>query len=224
MSGSRTLRQLLPLAALISVALLSGCGSGGGAATTSTTSPPAGSPSAGSDFGPAESTTAPKPSSRATPQEESSNNSSSPTPNSAEGAAGFETKGGDNSVQRSGSEASPAELASAADSLYGFLDARAAGNWKKACSYLAPAVAESFGQLSRSKHKPSCAETLPALSAGLPPAALRQAAIAEVGAFRVDGERGFLLFRGAHRRAYFMPMVRVGGAWKVAAPGASALQ
>lgn len=141
-------------------------------------------------------------------------------------AARFTTKGGDNSIQESGSEGSRAELAAAAPVLRGYLNARAAGHWGLACSQMAPGTAASLTQLGGGKGgRAGCPRALASLSAGIPPTALREAAVAEVGhgALREEGDRAFLLFRGAHGADYFMPMVREDGAWKVAALAPSPL-
>jgi hypothetical protein len=145
---------------------------------------------------------------------------------SAVGSSRFETKGGDNSIQQLGAEASGADFSAAATALHGYLDARAAGAWRAACAYLAAGLVESLSHLSAgssSERQPSCAQALAGFSAGLPADALREAAEADVGAFRVEGDRGFLLFRGAHGIDYFMPVGREGGEWKVAALAPSAM-
>lgn len=142
------------------------------------------------------------------------------------GSGQFEAKGGDNSIQRFGSGTSGGEFAQAAAALHGYLDARAAGAWAAACSYMASGVADQLSQMSGEGpggQSPSCATILAALSGGLPPAALREVAVADVGALRVEGERAFVLFHGAQGVDYFMPMVREGGEWKVAALAPSAI-
>lgn len=148
-----------------------------------------------------------------------------PHSDSGGGARQFETKGADNSIQESGSEASGSELAQAATALHGYLDARAAGAWSAACSYMAAGVADSLSQLAGSSGQQgqSCAQLLAALSGGVSPAALREGAEADVGSLRANGDSGFLLFHGAHGTAYFAPMAREGGAWKVAAIAPSAI-
>jgi hypothetical protein len=143
---------------------------------------------------------------------------------SATGAAAFETKGGDNSIQEFGAEGSGSDFEAAATALHGYLDARAAGAWRDACSYMSPGVVTSLAQFSGgSGGGASCPETLASLSAGVPAAALEEAAEAEVGALRIEGDRAFLLFHVAHGSDYFMPMAREGGAWKVGAIAASAV-
>jgi hypothetical protein len=143
------------------------------------------------------------------------------------GAHQFEAKGGDNSIQEAGSEASEADFDQATAALHTYLDARAAGAWRDACSVLAAAVTGSLLQLSAQagagRQAPGCPELIASLSAGIPPAALREAARADAGALRVDGSGGFLLFRGTEGSEFFMPMAEEGGSWKVAAIAASPL-
>ncbi len=149
----------------------------------------------------------------------------------AGGAAAFESKGGDNSIQRFGGEAGGSELEQAAASLHAFLDARAAGDWTKACANMAAGVTKSLQQLSGSAqrmhggghHAMGCPQLMAAMSAGMPAYLRHDLTQAKVGALRVEGARAFLLYRGAHRTNYFMPMSREGGQWKVAALAASAL-
>ena len=142
------------------------------------------------------------------------------------GAQQFEAGGADNSIQEYGSEAAGSELADAAAVLHAYLDARAAGAWSAACQRLASAVSEELVRqlgTSESGEKAGCAEVLAALTSGLPASARRKAAIADVGALRVEGASGFLLFRGFGDRAFFIPVAREDGKWKVAAIAASPL-
>jgi hypothetical protein len=142
------------------------------------------------------------------------------------GAEQFETKGGDNSIQESGEEVDASELEEAAAALHAYLDARAAGAWEAACSYMASGITQSRQQLaaaSKQQGALGCPELLAALSAGVPAAARREAAQADVGSLRVEGDRGFILFHGARDTDYFMPMAREDGRWKVAALAASPL-
>jgi hypothetical protein len=221
------------LALLGAVLILSACGSGEGGSTSSTSvattgqsTPAAQQPSRGRAGSPqGQGVTKPKQSDAAA-KDTSAGFHPKPHHDSGGGGAQFERKGGDNSIQESGSEARGSEFDQAAAALHGYLDARAAGAWSAACTYLAPGLTDSLAQLTGaggSGAKPSCPQLLATLSTGLPPAALREAAIADVGALRVKGKSAFLLFKGAHGSAYFMPMARAGGEWKVAAIAASAL-
>lgn len=138
-----------------------------------------------------------------------------PHHDSGGGAAQFRVKGGDNSIQEYGAEAGGSELDEAAAALHGFLDSRAAGDSAKACSYVAASVTGSLQQLA-GKGK-GCGAILGALSRGVPQSALEEAAEADVGAMRVEGDRSFLIYRGARNTNYAMPMTKEGNAWKVAA-------
>jgi hypothetical protein len=144
-----------------------------------------------------------------------------PHDDSGGGVAQFEVKAGDNSIQEAGKEASGAAFAEAAATLHAFLDARAARAWAVACQQMSPVVVSELGSTGG---KSTCAAALSRLSAGVPEVALRQAAVADVGALRADGDHGFILFRGAGGRSFFMPMTREGGHWKVASVTASLLQ
>ena len=137
----------------------------------------------------------------------------------------LETQGGDNSIQEFGTEASASERKAAGAALHGYLDARAAHEWRGACSYFAPSVSASLAQLVKEEKAKGgvCPAALEALSATIPQTSLDEAARADVVALRSEGDRGFLLFRGAHGTNYFVPMVKEGGAWKVAAIAPSAL-
>jgi hypothetical protein len=142
------------------------------------------------------------------------------------GSAQFRTKGGDNSIQEFGGEASSSEFEQAAATLHAFLDARAARAWQAACGYLASSVGEQleqqFGEESGGGPK-GCAGILSALTAGVSSRSLREAAVADVAALRAEGNQGFLLFEGVRGATYFMPMNREDGRWRVAAIAASAL-
>lgn len=195
---------LLALAALILA--LAGCGgSEGGAPTASMGASTEARPSGGSaepSPGPPAAAFQPK-----------------PHHDSGGGAAQFVVKGADNSVQEFGAEASEAELQAAASALHAFLDARAERNWAAACTYLAKAVTQGFAQLASRPPKSkgqSCAASLAALSGKTSTATLREAAVADVGSLRTEGDQAFLVYRGAGGTVYAISLAREGGAWKVA--------
>lgn len=165
------------------------------------------------------------------PSADDNSASFSPKPHhdSGGGTQQFETKGGDNSIQEAGSEASPSETDLAAAALHTYLDARAAGAWRTACGVLVSPVAESIARLGSEEkgsggqaERGSCAALMASLSGGISPAALREAARADVGALRMVGDSGYVLFHGAEGD-YFMPMAKEGGVWRVAALAASPL-
>jgi hypothetical protein len=140
------------------------------------------------------------------------------------GAAGFVTKGGDNSIQEFGGEASSSEFEQAAAALHGYLDALALSDWPAACSYMAKPTAASLSQLAASSGgKASCAKLLAGLSGSVPASVRRQSAEVDVRAMRVDGSRGFLLLHGPEDSDQFVPLMLESGQWKVAALAPSAL-
>jgi hypothetical protein len=135
------------------------------------------------------------------------------------GSAQFRTKGGDNSVQEFGQEADDSERDEAAAALHNFLDARAAEDWESACSFLAEQVRESLEKLAAQADQAentSCAGILAKLTnrAALP--ALRsEAARADVGSLRIEGDRAFILYRSGET-VFTVPMANEEGSWKVA--------
>jgi hypothetical protein len=139
------------------------------------------------------------------------------------GSVQFRVEGGDNSVQDFGQEGSRFERQAAAIALHGFLEARAAREWQKACSELSGSVRRSLadlaGQLGR---RSGCAGGLAATSASLSGPALARTEVADVGALRVRGNRGFLLYYGAGKVPYGLLVLKESGAWRLGA--VSALQ
>ena len=136
------------------------------------------------------------------------------------GSKQFRVKGGDNSVQEFGGEADTSELDKAATALHNFLDARAAGDWGAACSYMSKSIVESFEKLAaqaKQLKNTSCAEILGKLTN---PAAKREllaeAAKADIGSLRIEDERAFVIYTGTDKTILAMPMANEGGAWKVA--------
>ena len=136
------------------------------------------------------------------------------------GVGQFITRGADNSIQEFGAEASDAERERAAEVLHAYLDARAAQQWATACSYVSSVLAGSLGQLASGS---GCAGGLAAVSERVPDSALAAVAIADVGSLRSNGSRGFILYHGANKTDYAMPMTLEDGSWKVSAIEGSGL-
>jgi hypothetical protein len=142
-----------------------------------------------------------------------------PHHDSGGGSKQFEVKGGDNSIQEFGEEGSETELEKAASALHVFLDARAARSWATACAQLSSGVVKSFGQLAASSAKlknAGCPQLLAALSEGVPTSNLVEAAQANVGSLRFEGDQAFLIYRGAGNAVYAISMAKEDGDWKVA--------
>jgi hypothetical protein len=202
-----------------------GCGGGGGddsSASTATSTAP--SQAEAPDEGKAtreqeddSSSSDDPPSKQAEPQQ--GNFTPKPHQDSGGGSEQFEVKGGDNSVQEFGEEAPESEFEQAASALHGFLDARAAGAWDVACSHLSADVAESLQQLAaatKQLESSGCPDLLQALSKGVAASALNEAAEADVGSLRFEGDQAFLIYRGAQDAVYAIAMRKEDGEWKVA--------
>ena len=136
------------------------------------------------------------------------------------GSAQYKVKGGDNSVQEFGQEAGTSERDEAAAALHDFLDARAQGNWAAACSYMAKSVVESFEKLAaqaKQVQASDCAGILEKLTNPAAKASMKaEAKQADVGSLRVEGDRSFVIYKGAGGTILAMPMSNEDGAWKVA--------
>jgi hypothetical protein len=136
------------------------------------------------------------------------------------GAEQFKVKGGDNSVQEFGEEADAEEFDAAAVALHNFLDARAEGNWAAACEFMSKDVIESFEKLaSRAKQidDSSCGAILEKLTNPAAAQSMKEeAAKANVGSLRIEGEQAFVLYTGIDGTILTMPMANEDGDWKVA--------
>jgi len=136
------------------------------------------------------------------------------------GAEQYRTEGGDNSIQEFGEEGDEGELEEAAAVLHAYLVARAEEDWPAACDNLAGTVIDQLDVVaSRSSQLEGqgCAKTLEALTPPLPAAVRRESTIVDAGSLRREGERAFLIFRGAEEATYAIVMEQESGAWKVGA-------
>jgi len=143
----------------------------------------------------------------------------SPLRVSGGGSAQFQVKGGDNSIQEFGEESDEGELEEAATALHDFYVARVRSEWRRACANLAGMVVGQLEQLAaqaKSGDK-GCAATLAALTPSLPPSVARESTIVDAGSLRVEGDRGFLIYRGAEGTVYAVNMALEDGSWKVGA-------
>jgi hypothetical protein len=137
-------------------------------------------------------------------------------------------KGGDNSIQEYGVEGPSAERVEAARVLQAYLDARLAGDWARACSYLAAPTKKQLLQFGKQAQRDGseslgCAGVMRAFTQGLPRSALRSAAEIRVLSMRVEAEQAFLIYRDGKGVPSAIPMAREGGGWRVAAIAGSGL-
>jgi hypothetical protein len=135
----------------------------------------------------------------------------------------FKRKGYDNSIQESGEEASASQLAQASTALHGYLDATARGDWAGACELMAEPIQKQLAAGLGGSGDQSCPELLSVFFAETQPATFAEAAKADVGSFRVEGSRGYVLYHGAEGVDYQMSVAREDGRWKVAALASSPL-
>jgi hypothetical protein len=137
------------------------------------------------------------------------------------GAAQFEVKGGDNSVQEYGKEADLQEFEAAAAVLHYFLDARAEGNWAATCRFISKAITRSFEALTaggKQAEEKGCAGTLEKLINPVAKDLMKaEAAQADVRSLRVEGDRSFVIYTGIKGAVLAMPMANEHGVWKVSA-------
>lgn len=134
------------------------------------------------------------------------------------GSGQFRVEGGDNSIQDFGEEGDEGELEEAARVLHDFYVARAEKDWSAACARLSKSLVrqlETLAAQAKSGDK-SCPTTLAALTPPLSPAVQRETTVVDAGSLRVEGDRGFLIYRGAGKTVYAINMAHEGG-WKVAA-------
>jgi len=135
------------------------------------------------------------------------------------GSSQFRVKGGDNSVQEFGEESSESELDEAASALHGFYVARARSEWRAACAELSRSVAGQLRILAEQgkQGNTSCPDALAAITPDLPPKVAYETTIVDAGSLRVEGDSGFLIYRGGEKTVYAINMAREDGSWKVGA-------
>jgi len=147
----------------------------------------------------------------------------------AEGSGGGSTAkqaegGGEKSIEEFGEEAEGDARTATIGAFHGYLEALATGDPVAACSHLAATVQRSLRQFSpRALRSKGCAAILPKVLAPSAPATAREQARGQITRVRVDGERGFVIFRAPGAKLYEMPMVRQPDGWKVGLVAAAVL-
>jgi hypothetical protein len=143
-----------------------------------------------------------------------------PQPGSKVAAPGVPiSKGGDNSIQTFGLEASSKKRTQLTAIVRAYLNARAAEDWKKACFHLAIRQQQMFVRLATaSLHlpRPSCAAAQAAL---VPPNATHalaiEARIEAILSMRVGNDHAFLIYRRYRDQVYATALRFERGEWKV---------
>jgi hypothetical protein len=215
-------RALVPACALLLA--LAGCGGGGGGQSASTQAKaPAKSPGKEAASKPAAPPSGQSAATAPAPGPPAAAFHPRPHQDSGGGSAQLIAPGGDNSVPEFGQEARGAEFKAAARALHNLLDARAERNWAAACRYLSKATKAGLAQLGSRVPQlkgTGCPTQLGAVTGTIAKAKLREAAIANLISARIQGDRAFLIYRGAHGQVEAVAALREGGAWKVASLGA----
>ena len=133
------------------------------------------------------------------------------------------SRGGDNSIQTWGLEASAQERDEVTAILQAFLDARAAADWATACSYLAAEQRAEFESLGNGDKRgnAACAETMRVFADGVPPSAYdEEAQIDYVLSLRVGEGNAFLIYtRPNTNKIYANALTEEDGTWKVVSVG-----
>jgi len=113
-----------------------------------------------------------------------------------------------------GAEASGAEAQAPEAALHGYLDARANGEWAKACSFVSKELSDLYRRLDKDR---GCAAFVEKTTEGL--SADERAALAEVDveSIRLEGDSGYVIYADAEGSQQAKPIEREGGAWKVGA-------
>jgi hypothetical protein len=146
--------------------------------------------------------------------------SDSPATESGSAQAGTEQTGGPTvDVEDFGEEASPEDRDAAATTVQGFLGAQADGDSATACSLMSTSTKENLELFlegeARESVENSCAELVEALRAQIPAKTLAQGERVEVTGVRIEGDRGYVLYRDAEGTDSAFAVVREGSAWKV---------
>jgi len=222
-----------PLAALsLAAALgLAACGGGGGTSTSTSAAPAAStptpsakaSPSAGgaNPSAPAGGSSHPQPLTRASARAAERHAEAVQAARhralakQAGRAAPFLVPVGDNSIPTYGSESSASQLRAAEASLAAYLRAREAGDWSAACAQMAATLKRQLALLAGSEKGDGCAAAYAKLAAKISASARANPLRSSITAFRVQGDKGFVLFYGTHDQQYMLPTVLESGTWKV---------
>jgi hypothetical protein len=133
------------------------------------------------------------------------------------GGAGFKAPGGDNGIQEFGKEVAGPDLRQANEAVAVLFRAVKSGDWSEVCDqYLSRQNVKAFKKIAAqaSPHikGATCPDVLARLnSTGEKPAAPEQG----VAAIRIEGSRGFALYRGTDGKGYAVSMTREDGRWKL---------
>jgi hypothetical protein len=129
-------------------------------------------------------------------------------------------------IRQFGLEATGSQAKQAEATLHGYMDARVAGEWKEACTYLAKPIRRLFDRLgSKSKqvNGKGCAGFVETSTRKLTPSERAGLAKVDVTSVRVEGEQGYILYRDPSGAEYSMSLRREAGTWKLLGIGGTSL-
>lgn len=130
-------------------------------------------------------------------------------------------------IRRFGHEATGSQAKQAEAAVTGYLDARTAEEWSKACSYLAKSNRDFLAQAAAKVKQiqgDSCAAFLAASEAHLSASERADFAGADVEAVRVEDGQGLAIYGNSAGAEYSTSIKAEGGKWKVAASGGTPLK
>lgn len=154
---------------------------------------------------------------------DSSTQSTSESPR-GETTAKSDYEGGEESIEKFGSEATGSDKGAILAAEQGYLNGLADGDYATACSYLARPTQQSLEQLVVKQLKAKgCAAILPKLLSPSAPAVARQQANGKITKIRVEGDQAFIIFHAPGAKLYVFTMAQEDGAWKATAVAASVL-
>lgn len=198
-------RAAAPLAALCLLAVLNGCGGGDGEDRGATTQ------SASRDDVPETSVRESKGEGQEGPSVGVREGQRAPEGQKAAAPGVPTSKGGDNSIQTWGVEASSAERVRVADLVRRYLNARVGGDWAEACSLLAAKQRAGYARLGEG----ACARGMDFFTERASARAPKRKAEIEVLSFRIGGGYGFLIYRRPDGKVYATAVEPEASEWKI---------
>jgi hypothetical protein len=125
-------------------------------------------------------------------------------------------EGGEEQVEKSGSEAGGSERDAILAAEQDYLAALVSGDYRGACAHLSSSIEESLQAMIQGGKKP-CAQILAHLVSASAAQGAKQQLDGKVVRVRVEGDHGFVIFHAPGARLYAFPMSREDGGWRVAA-------
>jgi len=130
-------------------------------------------------------------------------------------------------VREFGLEATSSQAKQAEAAVLGYMDARVAGEWKKACTYIAKSVRDLFDRIGKKARESKesgngsqaaskgCAGFVEEATRKLTPAERDNLAKIDVTSVRVEDDGGFILYKVPGGDEFSMSLKREGGEWKL---------